>query len=593
MDKNLNDKKDKIIKNSNEEKEEKKNPYTDYDEVVKINNKIKRKIFIIVLFIIIFIAIAIFSTIFSFLNINNQNIISGVSINYIDVSGLSKEEAKERVENVFNEKINKEIKVIYGEYESTINPTLIEAKFDIDKSIEQAYKIGRSGNIITNNYNILFSLINKKNINTNLSINEEATKRVIKDIGANLPGAIIETSYYIEDDNLIITKGKEGLIINSDRLIELIYDKLNNNIISQEYIELPVSQKKPDEINIQKIHDEIYKEPKDAYFTQDPFKIYPEVEGIDFDISEAEKLLEQEVKDEYTIKLIITKPNKTINQIGTEAFPSLLSTFTTKYDRTNTNRTTNLQLAINKINGVVLLPGEEFSYNKVVGERTIAAGYREAKVYSNGEVVDGLGGGICQISSTLYNTALLANLEITQRRNHQFVTSYLPAGRDATVVYGAQDFKFRNNRNYPVKIEASLNSGIAKISLYGVKEETEYSVTFETKTISAIPYKTKYIEDSSLEAGTEKVQQKGTNGLITETYKILSANGVIVSKTLLSKDTYNAMQRIVLKGTKEKKINKEENKDNNENKEDKKENKDDKQDKNNEKKEENNNRAED
>lgn len=585
MDKDLNDKKEKIIQNNNEEKKHNKNSYTNYDEVVKINNKRKRKLLIIILSTIIFIAIIIFSTIFSFLNINNQNIMSGVSINYIDVSGLSKEEARNRVENVFNEKINKEIKVIYDEYESTINPTLIEAKFDIDKSIEQAYQIGRSGNIITNNYNILSSLLNKKNINTNLSINEEATKKIIQDIGSNLPGAIIETSYYIEDDNLIITKGKEGLIIDSDKLMELIYDKLNNNNISQEYIELPVNHKKPDEINVQKIHDEVCREAKDAYYTQDPFKIYPEVDGIDFDIAEAEKLLKQEIKDEYTIKLIITKPKITINEIGTEAFPNLLSTFTTKYDRTNINRTTNLQLAVNKINGTVILPGEEFSYNKVVGERTIAAGYREAKVYSNGEVVDGLGGGICQISSTLYNTALLANLEITERRNHQFVTSYLPAGRDATVVYGSQDFKFKNNRNYPIKIEASLNSGIAKISLYGVKEETEYNVTFETRTISAIPYKTKYIEDGSLEVGTEKVQQKGTNGLITETYKILSSNGIIVSKTLLSKDTYNAMQRIVIKGTKEKKVDKEENKNNNE---DKKDNKDDKRDKDNEKKEENN-----
>ncbi len=549
MDNESNDKNKKEVIN-------RKNPYQNYDEVVKLNNKRKKKILIIILLILILIAFIIFSTIFSFININNQNMISGVSINDIDISGLSKEDAKSRVENVFNEKINEEIKVVYGEYESTINPTLIEANFDIDKSIEEAYEVGRSGNIISNNYSILHALINKKNITANLSINEEATKKIIKDIGANLPGAIIETSYYIEDENLIITRGKEGLVVNSDKLIQLIYEKLNNNNISQEYIDIPVENKKPDEIDLQKIHDEIYKEAKDAYYTQEPFKIYSEVEGIDFDVSEAQAIINEEYKEEYTIKLKITKPNKTINDIGTEAFPSLLSTFTTKYDRTNTNRTTNLQLAINKINGIVLLPGEEFSYNKVVGERTIAAGYKDAKIYSNGEVVDGLGGGICQVSSTLYNTALLANLEITERRNHQFVTSYVDAGRDATVVYGSQDFKFKNNRNYPIKIEASLNSGIAKISIYGVKEEKEYTVTFDTRTISAIPYKTKYIEDSSLEVGKEKVQQNGTNGLITETYKILSLNGVIVSKTLLSKDTYNPMQRVVLKGTKEKKVEK-------------------------------------
>lgn len=547
--------------NKNKVNTKQNNPYNNYEEVIKLNKKQKRKIFTIILIIFLFVLLILFSTIFSFLNINNENIMSGVYINDIDVSGLSKEEAKFRVGKVFNEKINKEIKVIYGEYESTINPTVIEANFDINKAIEEAYQVGRRSNIIVNNYDILFSLIGKKHISANLTINEEETQKLIKYIGSNLPNALIETSYYIEDSNLIITKGKEGFVVNSEKLLELVYDKLNNNNINQEYIEIPVELKKPEGINLQRIHDEIYKEPQDAYFNKDPFEIHPEVDGVDFDVAQAQEIIDKEDKEEYTIPLKITKPEITINQIGTEAFPNLISTFTTKYDRTNINRTNNLQLAVNKINGIVILPGEEFSYNKVVGERTIAAGYKEAKIYSNGEVVDGLGGGICQISSTLYNTALLANLDITERRNHQFVTSYLPAGRDATVVYGSQDFKFKNNRKYPIKIEASLNSGIAKISLYGVKEEIEYDVTFETKTVSAIPYKTKYIEDSSLEVGTEKIQQKGTNGLITETYKILSSNGVVVSKTLLSKDTYNAMQRVVLKGTKEKKVTKNDDKD--------------------------------
>lgn len=559
---------DDIEKNKIEESNEKikkENPYNDYEEVKKINARRKRNIFIIILIIFILVIFAIFSTIFSLLNINNENIMIGVSINNIDISGLSKDEAKAKVENVLDEKINKEIKVIYGEYESTINPKVIDAKFDTNKAIEDAYGIGRNGNIIINNYNILFSLIGKKDIETKVIINEEETEKLIKDIGANLPGALVETSYYIEDSNLIITKGKEGLVVNSEKLLELIYEKLNNKNINQEYIEIPVEVIKPEEIDLQKIHDEIYKEPQDAYYNKEPFEIHAEVDGVDFNIEEAKQIISSEEKEEYTIPLKITKPEMTINKIGTEAFPNLLSTFTTKYDKTNTNRTTNLQLAINKINGVVLMPDEEFSYNKIVGERTISAGYKEAKIYSNGEVVDGLGGGICQISSTLYNTVLLANLEITERRNHQFVTSYLPAGRDATVVYGSQDFKFKNNRKYPVKIEASLNSGIAKISLYGVKEENDYTVTFETRTVSAIPYKTKYINDSTIEEGTEKIQQKGVNGLITETYKILNLNGVVVSKTLLSKDTYNAMQRVVLKGTK--KVKKSQ--DNNENKQDK------------------------
>ena len=173
-----------------------------------------------------------------------------------------------------------------------------------------------------------------------------------------------------------------------------------------------------------------------------------------------------------------------------------------------------------------------------------------AKVYENGEVVDGIGGGICQISSTLYNSVLMANLDIVERKNHQFVTSYTPAGRDATVVYGMTDFKFKNTRKYAIKIKASASNGVATVSIYGIKEENEYTVSFSTRTVSTIPFTVKYVDDNTLAVGTEKVKQKGANGIITETYITKSLNGKVVSTKLLSKDTYNAMQRIILRGTK-------------------------------------------
>ena len=176
-----------------------------------------------------------------------------------------------------------------------------------------------------------------------------------------------------------------------------------------------------------------------------------------------------EDKSEYVIPLQTLYPNVTTNMIGTEAFPDLLSTYSTRYSTRDRDRTTNLQLAASKINGTVLMPGETFSYNQVVGERTIAAGYKEAPIYVSGEVVDGLGGGICQITSTLYNAVLYANLEIVERSNHQFVPSYVTASRDATVVYGSIDFKFKNNRDYPIKLVCSVSGGIAKFDIYGLR----------------------------------------------------------------------------------------------------------------------------
>ena len=201
--------------------------------------------------------------------------------------------------------------------------------------------------------------------------------------------------------------------------------------------------------------------------------------------------------------------------IGTEAFPDLLSDFSTRYAASNRNRTTNLIIASNKINGTVLMPGEIFSYNKIVGERTIAAGYKEAPIYVEGKVQDGLGGGICQIATTLYNAALFANLEIVERSNHQFVPSYANASRDATVVYGAIDFKFKNNREYPIKIVCSVTNGIANFKIFGLKTENDYNVQI-----------------------TSRVTGSTANAIYSEAYKTLSQNGNIISTERISRDTY-------------------------------------------------------
>lgn len=555
------DSKKKKIKKSDEQKEkitEKKskniNKKTKENEnqkdiCTKLLESRKKKTTILIISITIIMLLLIVSTIFSIININNENIISGISIEGIDISGLSKREAMDKIQNLYQEKKQKEIGIRYKEYETSLNSTIIEVNYEVESAVDKAYLIGRDSNIFVNNYNILFTLIGKKNINVEMKLNEEVAKKTIQDISMNLPGVIVESSYSIEGDKLIITKGKEGITIDIDELLGRVKENLNNINIIEDDIDIPVIDKKPKEIDIDKIHNEIYKEAKDAYYTKEPFTVYPEVEGIDFNVEDAKKILQEE-KGEYEISLVITKPNITIADIGTEAFPDKLATFTTRYDVSNKDRTVNLVLACQKLNEKVVSPGEVFSYNKTLGARTVAAGYKNAKVYSNGEVVDGIGGGICQISSTLYNSVLLANLEIVERRNHQFVTSYLPAGRDATVVYGMTDFQFKNIRKYPIRIVASAQNGIATVSIYGLKEENEYTFTFNTKTIASIPFTVKYVEDSTLPVGTEKIKQKGANGLKTETYITKILNGKVVSTTLLSKDTYDAMNKIVLKGTK-------------------------------------------
>ena len=512
----------------------------------KQTKKVKK---IIISIIIVAIVALLFSTVFALTNINNEKIISGVTIKGVEVSGLTKEEAMAKLETVYSEKMKNNIMLQYQDLESELNPTLMEVKYDIEKAVNEAYSLGRNENIFINNYNILGTLIGKRDFNVDMTMNEETTKQTINDIGANLPGIMMESSYSIEDDELIIIRGKEGIVISTDTLLSEVKEMLNDIHETENMIEIPVETKTPQEIDIDKIHSEVYQEPQDAYYTKDPFTVYPEVEGIDFDVEKAKEIIAAEIKDEYVIDLIVTKPKVTLEDIGTEAFPDRLSTFSTRYDASDKDRTTNLVLACQKLNGKVIMPGETFSYNAALGPRTYAAGYRNGKIYENGQVVDGLGGGICQISSTLYNAALMSDMEIVERRNHQFVTSYVDEGRDATVVYGSTDFRFKNTRTYPVRLVASAKGGVATVSVYGIKEaDREYTYSFKTDVISTIPYTTKYEEDSSLAAGQEVVKQKGTNGLVCKTYMTKMLNGKIVSTKLLSTDTYSAMQRIVKRG---------------------------------------------
>ena len=549
--------KNEIIKEEEQGKEEKKNEVDSIQEKKKDNkekknekNPKKKVKKIIISIIIVAIIMLLFSTVFALTNINNEKIISGITIEGVEVSGLTKEEAISKLETLYSEKIGKNIMLQYQDFNSELNPTLMEVNYDIEKAVNEAYSLGRNRNIFINNYNIIGTLIAKKDFNVDMTMNEETTKQTINDIGANLPGILIESSYSVEEDELIITRGKEGVVISTETLLSKVKDMLNDIHETENVIEIPVETKTPQEIDVDKIHSEIYQEPKDAYYTKEPFTVYPEVEGIDFDVEKAKEIIAAEVKDEYVIDLIITKPKVTLEDIGTEAFPDRLSTFSTRYNAADKDRTTNLVLACKKLNGKVIMPGETLSYNETLGPRTYAAGYRNGKIYENGQVVDGLGGGICQISSTLYNAALMSDMEIVERRNHQFVTSYVDEGRDATVVYGLTDFKFKNTRKYPIRIVASASGGVATISIFGIKEaDREYTYSFRTETISTIPYTTKYVEDSSLTAGREVVTQNGKNGLVCKTYMTKMLNGKVVSTKLLSTDTYSAMQRIVKRGT--------------------------------------------
>ena len=475
-----------------------------------------------------------------------------------------KEDAKEMLNKVIKSKIDEELVVKKDDYETSINTSQIGAEFDVNTAINEAYKIGKDGNIVKNNYSILCTMLFGKEIECNFEYDEENLNKKIDDIQSKLPGAVVQSSYYIEDDNLIIVKGKEGLSVKKEELKNSIIEEIMDIKQNYEIITIPTENVKPDDIDVEQIKNEIYKEPQNAYISENEetkkSEVHTHINGVDFAISiqEAKKILKED-KEEYIIPLKITVPEKTLADLGEEAFPDELGEYSTRYDPTNKNRSNNISLATEKIDGTIILPGETFSYNQTVGERTIEAGYKEAGAYAGGKVVQDVGGGICQSSSTLYNAVLLANLEIVERSNHQFLTSYVDASRDATVSWGSIDFKFKNNRTYPIKIEATSKNGVCTVSIKGIKEESEYEVVIQSEILSYIPFTTKYENDNTLDDGEEVIKQSGYKGCTSEAYRILKKNGEVVSKTLLSKDTYNPMTKIIKKGTKEEAITTESN----------------------------------
>ena len=484
-------------------------------EEAKTNKSDVLVIFGILLAIVILLVAVVYGT-FSIMTEKSTTIAKGVYIKNIDVSGLTREQAKEKINNYISSVIPEEIKLTHNGFETSLSTSQLSIYFNTDEAVDMAYNIGKTGNIFQKNLTILQTRLSKTTIDPGFSIDMDQLKKDLEDISSKLPDKIIESSCYIDGNNLIITKGKAGKTVKVDDSAKYIKQAINDLKIENNSLELLTEDSTPKEIDLDAVYNEIHKEPVNAYYSQNPYVVHPSENGMDFSITldEAKNMLKEE-KDEYIVPLKVLYPSVTTNMIGTEAFPDLLSEFSTKYAASNKNRTTNLILAAKKINGTVLMPGETFSYNKVVGARTIQAGYKEAPIYVSGRVEDGIGGGICQITTTLYNAVVYANLDIVERSNHQFVPSYAPASRDATVVYGSIDFKFKNNRDYPIKIVCSVQNGIANFQIYGLKTDNDYEVTI-----------------------SNRVTGTTSNAIYSQAYKILKQNGQVVSSTLLSQDVY-------------------------------------------------------
>lgn len=276
-------------------------------------------------------------------------------------------------------------------------------------------------------------------------------------------------------------------------------------------------------------------------------QIEPEVSGYAVDREAFRTALLEGMGNEEPIQIPLAEAPKTVPDEELAKITEIASEFSTSFPRSQTSRNTNLRIAASAIDGYVLSPGEVFSFNEVVGKRTAEAGYKVAGIYRNGRHDVGLAGGICQVSTTLYNAVLFSNLKIVSRRNHSMPVAYVPIGRDATVDYGSIDFKFENDTDQPIAISSSWEPGKLTFRVLGKKDPT-----LEVKLVPSGRRSwgrgVKTVVDRSLPPGKTKVIEKGSAGHAVNMTRIVYKNGVEVKREALGQSHYGGGVRIIAKG---------------------------------------------
>lgn len=554
--------KEEVSEVSKEEKELEKNTpllkeskISTYKEKIKLNKTSKIVIFSCLAFLLVLLIIF---GIITCINKLNTKVYKNVYMLGENFSSKTSEEVLEMINNKSNELSANEKLEVYqdGENIYTIKAEDIDFKFDVDKTAQSIIEFGRDSNIFKNNFNILKAFFSKKEIEPVYTYDNEKLDGVIKNIDLTIRDRYVDDSYSLDEKEgkLIIVNGKTGNAINynneKENIIKVLEDKNQNTY------DLKIEKKVPQELDVDKVYSEVKRDAKDAYIdkTVSPQKYVAEVVGFDFDVNSLKEVLAlPENKEEgktIEFKVNVIEPKVKLVNITADLCKDKLAGYTTYFPAGSYARSNNLKIALSYMNGIVVMPGETYSYNKNIGDTTASKGYQAAATFKGGTTVNEMGGGICQTVSTLYNTVLMANLEIVERHQHGLPVGYVPPSRDATVYSPVLDFKFKNNRETPIKIVTSFTyNGSLNVSIYGTKQDNDPEVILSQKTLSTIPYTTRYEYDPSMPYGTQTVVTAGVNGYTSESYITKKLNGQVISSGILSQDKYNAQQQVVKVGT--------------------------------------------
>ena len=523
------------------------------------SRNLKNKLPILILSVLFTLVILVSVIILSSL-LNTSTVYNGVLIQNENIGGYTKEKLSQHLQNIYSKAFdNIFITFSAPQFERTVMVSDMGIEIDIEAMTEKAFSIGREGNIIKRLARIAKLRKNPVSVEPILNCESEKYNDFLEDIRQHTYREIIPPNIYITDSQVILCTGLPGL--------EADEEKLNSDIINavkrleSSTVTLKLLEKNPPPIDVETTLDMLNKPSVNAEFvrtSRTTYEISPHQMGLKLDrakLMEVISYIENREKNEYEeimLPVEFITPEITKETLEYQLFRDTLASYTT-YFNTNTennyNRSINIRLAAESIDGTLLLPGEEFSFNKVVGPRTAQRGYKTAHIFVAGQIQDGTGGGVCQVSTTLYNAVLRANLEVRERHNHMFTVGYVPLGHDAAVSYGYADLVFTNTTAHPLQIFAKVSQDNSLT--FTIKSTNDYpglKVKLATKTISTTPVKVIYIDDSTLPTGTEKTIENGMEGYVVDTYIRVYNNDILVREEKLHRSVYQMYPRKVLRG---------------------------------------------
>ena len=372
----------------------------------------------------------------------------------------------------------------------SLTPEQTGAKLDVEKAVTALFLM----EYFTDDLSTLsFLELDTESIRAALSPLAEHFPKTYEDSSYKVMGRkpdLDESHINAPVQKLVLYTGTPESRFSVDDLYAIVLESFESNQMEAVY-NVPTTY--PAAIDLDAINEKYYVAPVDAVMDMTTFQVSDHVYGYGIDLEGAKKALESaSYGEEITLEFIRIDPENTKEELESLLYRDVLGTYTA-YSSSSYNRDTNLRLSCEAINGVVLFPGETFSYNATLGERTPEKGYKQAAGYWGAEIVQSYGGGICQASSALYYCTLIADMEIVERHNHGYISAYMPFGMDATVDWSGPDYKFKNTTDYPIRIEAYASGGTVTVSIIGT-DTKDYYVKMEYAVLDVDNYETVYEE---------------------------------------------------------------------------------------------------